>query len=443
MTENAQRGGPSWTYTQDFYTMALAGTCLKVFTDEMKGKGLCATRAIAADDVVHEETALCCSQNMDDYNIGVQVCAFCLKSLETPRTQVARNAHCRKAALALPHHQLHMPESAVPCLWRETGCTDLFCSARCREAATQKFHWVSCAGRLTAEQQAARREFLQYDWVQNGVDFSDTAMVGFRIVAQVLCAHRLHGCSMSEGFAPYAQLIRSPLASFYFSYLLLDNVPTAASSTAEVAAHAAAVKASKSDPMAIPEVRAAYTVEGRSKAAMCKEGVALLQRLFDMSDEERSYLNASRWSELLGAVLLNGQDRSPPSPYDLHRDLVACLPDGEALMKEFEHNVLQTSSLTDAADLSHSSRGQGIYGVGCLFNHSCDPNLNVQYAAVNDETLSVVALRDIAAGEELTISYIDTSLPYAVRQQQLLDHYLFECKCPRCRCESSENKLFT
>ncbi|KPI89380.1 hypothetical protein ABL78_1506 [Leptomonas seymouri] len=440
MLEKASRSVPSWTYTQDFYTMGLAGTCMRIFTDEVKGKGLCASRAIAASDVVHEETALCCSQNMDDYNVGVQVCANCLKSLETPRMQVARNARCRKAALALPYHYLHIPGPAVPCLWKETGCTDVFCSARCREVAIQKFHWVSCVGRMTAPQQEARKEFLQFDWVQNGVDFSDTAMLGFRIVAQTLCAHRLKGCSMREAFAPYAQLIRSPLTSFYFSYLLLDNLPTAASSTAELAAHAASFKASKADPMAIPEVMSVYAVEERTKAEMCSESVALLHRLFAVTEEERAYLCATRWSELMGAVLLNGQDRSPPSPYDLHCELVSCLPDGEALMKEFERKVLQTSSLTDTGDLSHSSRGQGIYGVGCLFNHSCEPNLSVQYTASNDETLSVVALRDIADGEELTISYIDTSLPHVERQQQLFEHYLFECRCTRCLHKPEEGK---
>lgn len=438
MAEKAKRGGPSWTYAQDFYTMALAGTCLRIFTDDVKGKGLCATRAIAADEVVHEETALCCSQNMDDFKDQVPVCAHCLKALETPRMQVARNTHRKKAALHLPYHHLHMPDSVVPCLWAGTGCGEVFCSARCREAAVKAFHWVSCAGRMTPLQQQARHEFFAFDWVQNGVDYSDTAMLGLRIVAQALCAHRLHGCSLDDAFAPYAQLIRSPLTSFYFSYLMLDSVPTTASPAAEVAAHAAAFKASMADPMSIPEVAAVYPAGGRDKAALCRESAALLARLFAMDGAESAFFQERRWSELMGAVLLNGQDRSPPSPYDLHRELVCGLADGEARMADFEKNLLQTTQLSDVADLSHSSRGQGIYGVGCLFNHSCDPNLNVQYAAVNDETLSVVALRDVAAGEELTISYIDTSLPYMVRQQQLYEHYLFECRCARCVRESGE-----
>lgn len=437
MSEKAVRGGPSWTYTADLYTMALAGTGLQIFTDEVKGKGLCTARPIAADDVVHEETALCCSQNMDDYTTGVPVCALCLKSVETPRMQIARNTRRKRAALNLPYNKLHMPTVPVRCLWHDAGCTEVFCSTRCRETATRRFHWVSCAGRMSPTQHRARSDFFQYEWVQNGVDYSDTAMLALRIVAQAIGSHRRRGCSVSDAFAPYAQLIRSALPSFYFSYLLLDTVPTAESPAAEVAAHAAAFRASKADPMAIPEVRSAYAAGQRTKTSMCDETVALVHCFFDMDEEERNYLTAQRWSELLGAVLLNGQDRSPPSPYDFHRELVACLPDGEAAMRDFEASVLTAGAVTDVAALSPSSRGQGIYAVGCLFNHSCAPNLNVQYSTANDETLSVVALRDIAAGEELTISYIDTALPNAVRQQQLFEHYLFECGCPRCVTESS------
>jgi hypothetical protein len=48
-------------------------------------------------------------------------------------------------------------------------------------------------------------------------------------------------------------------------------------------------------------------------------------------------------------------------------------------------------------------------------NHSCDPNCT---AAAEDgcARVSLVATRPIAAGEELTISYIDVSLPYKERR---------------------------
>ncbi|KAG5489854.1 hypothetical protein GH5_00737 [Leishmania sp. Ghana 2012 LV757] len=273
---------------------------------------------------------------------------------------------------------------------------------------------------------------MQYNRVQSVVDYSDTAMLGLRIVAQVLCAHPLRRASLEEAFEPYAQLIRSPITSFFFTYLLTGDMPTGSSSSAATAEHAAAYVACKHDLLSIPAVRAAYVQGTRDKDTFCLATLDLLHNAFDMEPEERSFVHARRWSELMGAVLLKGQERSPPSPYEVHREHVNSLTDGRRAMRAYEAEVFQTHSVKNVRDLLCSSRGQGVYGVGCLFNHSCEANLNVQYSAVNDETLTVVGLRDVKADEELTISYIDASLPLAVRQQQLFEHYHFECRCTRC-----------
>lgn len=44
-------------------------------------------------------------------------------------------------------------------------------------------------------------------------------------------------------------------------------------------------------------------------------------------------------------------------------------------------------------------------GYGSLYNHSEDPN--AEYVHERDDAYAFVALRDIAAGEEITISYSD------------------------------------
>ena len=43
-------------------------------------------------------------------------------------------------------------------------------------------------------------------------------------------------------------------------------------------------------------------------------------------------------------------------------------------------------------------------------------------------------LKRVEAGDELTISYVDTSLPLGERAE-LLDHWAFECACSRCIVE--------
>lgn len=62
-------------------------------------------------------------------------------------------------------------------------------------------------------------------------------------------------------------------------------------------------------------------------------------------------------------------------------------------------------------------------------NHSCEPNAVVVF---DGPRLSVRALKALKAGEEVSISYIDSSAPYGVRQAELKDQYFFTCHCEKC-----------
>jgi hypothetical protein len=85
--------------------------------------------------------------------------------------------------------------------------------------------------------------------------------------------------------------------------------------------------------------------------------------------------------------------------------------------------------------------GTTLYSTLCKMNHSCDPNVIVLYkrtgwGSKHPLTAYCVARRDILAGDELTISYIDAEEPYAKRQETL-QNYGFTCKCSKCERESS------
>ena len=66
-----------------------------------------------------------------------------------------------------------------------------------------------------------------------------------------------------------------------------------------------------------------------------------------------------------------------------------------------------------------------------FFNHSCDPNALISVGETH--AVSFVAAREIAAGEEVCISYVATDLPHAERQHIFRHKYGFECACPVCR----------
>nr|GMC95478.1 histone-lysine N-methyltransferase ATXR4 isoform X1 [Ipomoea batatas] len=74
--------------------------------------------------------------------------------------------------------------------------------------------------------------------------------------------------------------------------------------------------------------------------------------------------------------------------------------------------------------------GNAIYLLPSLYNHDCDPNTHIVWVQNVDAKLK--ALRDIEAGEELRICYIDASMDHNARQTLLYEGFGFKCRCSRC-----------
>merc|ERR1712000_693382 len=159
-----------------------------------------------------------------------------------------------------------------------------------------------------------------------------------------------------------------------------------------------------------------------------------------MTETESSYITPDLWSNLLGAILLNGQERSPNSQFTqfINHWKKYGGESGSDDTKRFAKLVKEHTTGLTVTDFETSTRGQGIYTVGSCFNHSCQPNLQIHYAGEDDEMLCAVALRDIKKDEELFISYIDEDMNIAERQQQLFEHYLFTCTCVKCEAQKAE-----
>lgn len=73
----------------------------------------------------------------------------------------------------------------------------------------------------------------------------------------------------------------------------------------------------------------------------------------------------------------------------------------------------------------------GIFILGSRFNSSCIPNIN-NYWDPQMQQITFRALRDIALGEELCISYTDLLCPREDRQRYLKDKFGFVCTCDAC-----------
>ena len=109
---------------------------------------------------------------------------------------------------------------------------------------------------------------------------------------------------------------------------------------------------------------------------------------------------------------------------------------------------IRLDETADAEDLYDVSRrlfpmfaGEGLFSLLCVVNHACEPSVVTRYRSWKGATMMrVEALRDIEAGEELTVSYVDETQPLAARRAALAS-YRFECRCAKCERESREEAM--
>ncbi|KAF5772810.1 putative histone-lysine N-methyltransferase chromatin remodeling SET family [Helianthus annuus] len=87
-------------------------------------------------------------------------------------------------------------------------------------------------------------------------------------------------------------------------------------------------------------------------------------------------------------------------------------------------------ALAAASVESEAAVGNAVYLLPSFYNHDCDPNTHIVW--VENVEARLKALREIEAGEELRICYIDASMDRDARQNLLSNGFGFECNCPRC-----------
>ena len=116
--------------------------------------------------------------------------------------------------------------------------------------------------------------------------------------------------------------------------------------------------------------------------------------------------------------------------------LLASMPPSDLLdvLSRMNANVFAVCG-RGARDLGRAS----FVGVLHLFNHSCAPNIAFDCVPMNAPSADgaapsfcLVSLREIAAGEELLLSYVSTADEPQERREHLQRYYGFECTCERC-----------
>jgi hypothetical protein len=97
--------------------------------------------------------------------------------------------------------------------------------------------------------------------------------------------------------------------------------------------------------------------------------------------------------------------------------------------------IIRTNALPVEAD----GIGGGLFLEACRINHACDNNAQKNWNQ-RIERHTVHALRDIAEGEEITISYLDPGSSREVRQKRLQHKFGFLCSCLLCSLPDEQSK---
>lgn len=196
---------------------------------------------------------------------------------------------------------------------------------------------------------------------------------------------------------------------------------------------------------------------GRGAAGKASQtALSDLERLLPLAGEAR----ALREAEAAAGEAADAPDDAPDDTFDGAPDDAsddAAVADG---------GRLDVTSLVDlAGDLFPPLDATGLAWYVCLMNHSCAPNAVVSYDSEGDgggggaqqrtvvgdarrsaacsaaaaaelacggaATARIVALTDIAAGDEIVHPYVDRTEPRQLRRESLAI-YGIHCRCPRC-----------
>lgn len=160
----------------------------------------------------------------------------------------------------------------------------------------------------------------------------------------------------------------------------------------------------------------------------------------------------TRLTHLTPILLLHNGGTQPATPHDretLIRTAISHLPPPtqalfNALGKSQPHNtavhaqdIIQTNAFSiDVAGVPHLA----IFPEASRYNHDCGPNAMYSVDSVG-LTHTVYTTREIAVGEEVTVSYLDVFSSHAWRREELKGSFGFECSCRRCVDEYDESLL--
>ncbi|OTA94576.1 hypothetical protein M434DRAFT_10527 [Hypoxylon sp. CO27-5] len=168
--------------------------------------------------------------------------------------------------------------------------------------------------------------------------------------------------------------------------------------------------------VATREIRAGELIMARTPAVMVNEKA--IQALGKKAVSELLIRAVEELPSQHRESLLNLSTHSTPSDY------------GDKI-----YRILQTNSFRTGYH-DGNNPFYSLFTEVSRLNHDCRPTCAYHFDHT-DFRHKVLAVRDITAGEELTIAYYDPLQPRSVRQEKLQHEWGFQCSCARCSADAS------
>lgn len=361
--------------------------------DPSKGRRrLFARRCFAEGEAVVTELPVVACQLAWNRSCKYAACDLCLRPLETAKGNARRLAANPRLSLPQPGCCTTRAQEHVAC----PGCQATYCSEACRQRAWQQYHQVVCAasndpGRpLHALLEAWKT--MHHPPETTSVELAVRVLAGF-IQAEDRAAALavLQGCAASMTAKEEECLLQRLLGEEQCGERLRT-----------LREHVATL----------------FRGHPCVTQWLSHEGFRSLMALVVRSGQVIG-------TSALGEWVKNCNDLELPEPQ-------------RASLDAFTDQLYDDLEKESGPFLNNE--GVGLFPLQSLCSHSCAPNAESSFPH-NNYTLSLVALRDIGQGEEITLSYLDecsVSRSRHSRAKLLRENHLVTCACARCEAEADQ-----
>ena len=437
----------------------LSGGCdgspgVTIGTSGERGRGVFATRNFAAGERVLSEAPLVGAQHETNKR-HARTCACCFRFVGSVEREIGRrlldklddDGEVATSSGSLPGGltigdvvKLACGEAKLPGSENFAGpdpvacvgqCSaHVYCSERCRDDDWNMHERMLCLGeRGTARNKQALEEFYAHASETNDI-FIVAAKVVANMCVRAMEAKRTHDATQSSGKSVVDEDEERVMQKVYdyarLPYAVVHNAPWW-----ECVA----------TPDDCEDDEVAETDFRNTLYTLANDSLDLLRHAWnDVAETYPRIFEIETYGRIIGAFELNNLELVVESPTENYFLAVDAMPHGD------EKNAVTrlTQPLLDALDVDYDVPciGTALFSIQSGFNHDCEPNA----APLKDESdktgaCVIVARRPIAAGEEITISYLaDSSNQTRDARQDALADYGFTCRCERCEREFLESR---